>query len=75
MTGIAQILAKISMASEPVEALRSAVLSQGGFWPDLQTGLGIFEVQLFGVVGIGPSQSAAVDDWIVQASERLRGSL
>ncbi|WP_044037311.1 hypothetical protein [Octadecabacter arcticus] len=75
MTGIAQILAKISMASEPVEALRSAVLSQGGFWPDLQTGLGIFEVQLFGVVGIGPSQSAAADDWIVQASERLRGSL
>jgi hypothetical protein len=75
MTGIAQILAKISMASEPVEALRSAVLSQGGFWPDLQTGLGIFEVQLFGVVGIGPSQSAAADDWVVQASERLRGSL
>jgi len=75
MAGIAQILARISMASEPVEALRSAVLSQGGFWPDLQTGLGIFEVQLFGVVGIGPSQSAAADDWIVQAGARLRGSL
>jgi hypothetical protein len=52
--------------------MRSAVLSQGGFWPEQQPTSGLFEVQLFGVVGIGPSQAAAVDDWVVQAKAYLR---
>jgi hypothetical protein len=67
MTDIAQVLSKVSTAADPVDGLRSAVLSQDGFWPAQQTGIGIYEVQLFGVVGIGPSQAAAVDDWVVQA--------
>ena len=69
MTDIAQVLSKISGATDPVDVLRAAVLSQDGFWPAQQTGVGIYEVQLFGVVGIGPSLSAAADDWIVQAKE------
>jgi hypothetical protein len=74
MTDIAQVLSKLSGAVEPVEVLRSAVLSQNGFWPAQQTGVGIYEVQLFGVVGIGPSQAAAVDDWVVQANTYVRAA-
>jgi len=72
MTDIAQVLSKVSAVADPVDVLRSAVLSQDGFWPAQQTGVGIYEVQLFGVVGIGPSLSAAADDWIVQAKEYVR---
>jgi len=74
MTDIAQVLSKVSAAADPVEILRSAVLSQDGFWPTQQRGAGIYEVQLFGVVGIGPSLSAAADDWIVQAEEYVRAA-
>ena len=74
MTDIAQVLSKESAAADPVEILRSAVLSQDGFWPAEQTGVGIYEVQLFGVVGIGPSQAAAVDDWVVQAKAYVRAA-
>ena len=74
MTDIAQVLSKVSAAADPVEILRSAVLSQDGFWPTQQRGAGIYEVQLFGVVGIGPSLSAAADDWIVQAKEYVRAA-
>jgi hypothetical protein len=72
MTDIAEVLAQLSGPDDPVVVLRSAVLSQGGFWPEQQPGSGLFEVQLFGVVGIGPSQAAAVDDWVVQAKAYLR---
>ena len=74
MNDMTQVLEDISKAPEPVEALRSAVLSQGGFWPDLGTGSGLFEVQLFGVIGFGPSQAIAADDWIVQARALVRKS-
>lgn len=74
MSDMTQVLADISTAPEPVGALRLAVLSHGGFWPELETGAGLFEVQLFGVIGFGPSQAIAADDWIVQARERLLGS-
>ena len=74
MTDIAQVLSKLSGANDPVDVLRSAVLSQDGFWPAQQTGVGIYEVQLFGVVGIGPSLSTAADDWIVQAKEYVRAA-
>jgi hypothetical protein len=72
MTDIAQVLSKVSAAADPVDVLRAAVLSQDGFWPAQQAGVGIYEVQLFGVVGIGPSLAAAVDDWVVQANAYAR---
>ncbi|MDB4111162.1 hypothetical protein N9571_01195 [Yoonia sp.] len=74
MNDIAQLLSKISGAADPVDVLRAAVLSQDGFWPAEQTGVGIYEVQLFGVVGLGPSLSAAADDWIVQAKADLHAA-
>ncbi|NRP50618.1 hypothetical protein XMV201_002388 [Aliiroseovarius sp. xm-v-201] len=72
MTDIAQVLGEVSTAADPVDVLRAAVLSQDGFWPSQQVGVGIYEVQLFGVVGIGPSQAGAVDDWVVQANAYAR---
>lgn len=74
MNDIAQILSKLSGATDPVGVLRAAVLSQDGFWPAQYAGVGIYEVQLFGVVGIGPSLSAAADDWIVQAKAQLNAA-
>ena len=72
MTDIASILADVSRASEPVTVIRDLVVEQGGSWCDPAATSGIFEVQLAGLVGIGPSQAAAVDDWILQANEAVR---
>lgn len=72
MTDIASILADVSRATEPVNVIRDRVIEQGGSWCDPCTTPGIFEIQLAGLVGIGPSLTAAVDDWLVQANEALR---
>jgi hypothetical protein len=74
MTDIASILADVSRATQPVAVIRDLVLQQGGSWCDPSTNAGIFEVQLAGLVGIGPSQAAAVDDWIVQARQAMQAS-
>jgi hypothetical protein len=74
MTDVAQVLSELSGSADPVAVLRTAVLSQGGFWPEQPPASGLFEVQLCGVVGIGPSQAAAVDDWVTQAKAYLRTS-
>lgn len=73
MTDIASVLSQISQASDPVEALRSAILDQDGAWPN-ENATGLFEIQLHSVIGLGPSQQAAVDDWIVQARIRAKST-
>ena len=72
MTDIESILAEVNRATEPVEAVRDMIFERGGSWFIPETSSGIFEIQLAGLVGIGPSLSAAVDDWTVQANETLR---
>jgi hypothetical protein len=67
MSGITQILNQVNQAADPVETIRALVLEQGGHWYDPETSLGIVEIQLAGLVGIGPSVPSAVDDWILQA--------
>ena len=72
MTDIESILADVNRAAEPVQAVRDMIFERGGSWFIPETSSGIFEIQLAGLVGIGPSLSGAVDDWMVQANEALR---
>jgi hypothetical protein len=68
MTDITQILAQIAQAADPTEVIKANVLQEGGLWlkPGEQV-RSLVEIQLCGLVGIGPSVATAVDDWIVQA--------
>ena len=73
MAEMAQILAQVERAEDPLEVLKAQIEEDGGLWleADLQV-RGIVELQLCGLVGIGPTVSAAADDWILQARERTR---
>ena len=68
MTETAELVARLEQASDPVQTVREMVLAEGGIWveptPDIP---GIVEIQLAGVLGIGPSVMAALDDWLMQA--------
>jgi hypothetical protein len=67
MTVIEDILRTLEGASDPVAELRSRVLQENGLWFDPEEARGIVEIQLVGLVGVGPSVAAAVDDWVEQA--------
>jgi hypothetical protein len=71
MTDIVHLLSALESAQDPVETIRSLVLEHGGLWCDPEHATGVFEIQLAGLVGIGPSAASAVDDWKLQARARL----
>jgi hypothetical protein len=50
-----------------VAELRARVLQENGLWFDPEEVRGIVEIQLAGLVGVGPSVASAVDDWVEQA--------
>ena len=68
MAETAELVAQLEQASDPVQTVKEMVLAEGGTWveptPDIR---GIVEIQLAGVLGIGPSVKAALDDWMMQA--------
>lgn len=67
----AQILQQLRAASDGLAVARQIVLDRGGYWADDPPASGIFEVQILGLVGIGPSAETAVEDWIAQAEIAL----
>ncbi len=69
MTNIATMLAAVTQASNPVSVIRALVLEQGGAWADPENLSGLFEIQLAGLVAIGPTARAAVEDWNLQAQD------
>ena len=71
MTDIEDVLAEMAKAADPVDTIRHLVLAQGGTWTDAENATGLFDVQLAGLVGIGPSAATAVDDWLQQAKKTL----
>ena len=72
MSEIANILYEIAREADPVGVIRSWVLAQGGFWPEAEIQSGLFEIQLAGLIGLGPSVQAAVEDWVYQAKAHLK---
>jgi len=71
MTEIAAVLAQVQNAPDPVAAVKRLVLAHGGHWCDPENTKGLFEIQLMGLVGLGPSVAAAVDDWLMQAKDTV----
>lgn len=73
MEELQHILAQLERAKDPIEVIRAKVMQDGSQWVEPGKDLsGIFEIQLSGLVGIGPTVPAAVDDWILQAKARAR---
>ena len=73
MADIPQILGQLAQAEDPTEVIKAHVLQEGGLWlePGEQV-RSLVEIQLCGLVGIGPGVAAAVDDWIVQARHAVQ---
>ena len=71
MTEIAAILTQIEASKDPVATVRRLVLAHGGHWCDPENAHGLYDVQLMGLAGIGPSAAAAVDDWLMQAKDTV----
>ncbi|KGK99824.1 hypothetical protein [Thalassobacter sp. 16PALIMAR09] len=71
MTEIEAILAQIETSPDPVAAVKRLVLAYDGHWCDPENTKGLFEIQLTGLVGLGPSVAAAVDDWLMQAKDTV----
>ena len=71
MNEIAAVLAQIEQSTDPVATIRQLVLAHGGHWCDPENTKGLFEIQLMGLAGIGPSGAAAVDDWVLQAKDTV----
>jgi hypothetical protein len=70
MTDMDSILSEVAKAADPVAVIRKHVLAQGGVWADETPISGLFEIQLAGLIGIGPSAPTAAEDWIMQARQR-----
>lgn len=71
MDDIAPILQQLRAASDRLTTVRQIVLERGGQWQDDPPPSGFFEMQLLGLVGIGPSAETAVEDWIAQAEATM----
>ena len=71
MTEIAAVLAQVQNAPDPVAAVKRLVLAYDGLWCGPENAKGLFEIQLMGLAGIGPSVAAAVDDWLMQAKDTV----
>ena len=67
----ASVLTQLQEAADPVAFMRQLVLTHGGHWCDPENTKGLFEIQLMGLAGIGPSVGAAVDDWMMQAKDAV----
>jgi hypothetical protein len=61
------IVDQLRVVTDKVAMVRDLVLEHGGFWQDPENQTGLFEIQLAGLAGIGPSAAAAVEDWLAQA--------
>lgn len=61
------IVDQLRVVTDKVAMVRDLVLEHGGFWQDPENQTGLFEIQLAGLAGIGPSAAAAVEDWMAQA--------
>lgn len=68
---IALVLQHLRAASDQLTTARQIVLERGGYWADDPPPSGIFEMQLLGLVGIGPNAKTAVEDWIAQAEAAI----
>lgn len=67
------IVEQLRVVTDKVAMVRDLVLEHGGFWQDPENQTGLFEIQLAGLAGIGPSAAAAVEDWLAQAMTFLSG--
>jgi hypothetical protein len=67
------VLAQLTASTDVVDKAKELVRARGGNWTEPQGHLGLFEIQIDGVFGIGPTPTAAIDDWMSQARDVVTG--
>lgn len=67
------VLAQLTASTDLVGKAKQIVLERDGVWAEPQGHLGLFEIQIDGVFGIGPTPAAAIDDWMSQARDVVTG--
>ena len=67
------VLTQLTASTDLVGKAKELVMARGGIWTEPQGHLGLFEIQIDGVFGIGPTPAAAIDDWMSQARDVVTG--
>ena len=70
---LSDVLARLTASKNIVDQAKKLVLARGGAWTEHQGQLGLFEIQIDGLFGIGPTPAAATDDWMSQARDVVMG--
>jgi len=60
---VRNLLQTLRVADDSVQVMKAAVIQNGGVWHDQSPTPCLYEVQCYGITGLGPSHSSAVDDW------------
>ena len=68
---VRNLLQTLLVADDPVQVMKAAVIQNGGIWHDQSPTPCLYEVQCYGITGLGPSHSSAVDDWVNLAQEEV----
>ena len=70
---LSDVLARLTASKNIVDQAKELVLARGGAWTEHQGQLGLFEIKIDGLFGIGPTPAAATDDWMSQARDVVMG--
>ena len=70
------LIKEIMNSKDHISVVRQHVLKNGGFWNDTGTinKSAIFEINLYGVRGIGLGADEALKNWLVSARNSLENS-
>ena len=67
------LIKEIMNSKDPISVVRQHVLKNGGFWndTDVVNNSTIFEINLYGIRGIGLGADEALKNWLVSARNSL----
>jgi len=68
---VRNLLQSLRVADDSVQVMKAAIIQTGGVWHDQSPTPCLYEVQCYGITGLGPSHSSAVDDWVNLARKEI----
>ena len=71
LASVRNLLQTLHVADDPVQVMKVAIIQNGGVWHDQSQIPCLYEVQCYGVIGLGPTHSSAVDDWVQLAKKEI----
>jgi len=68
---VRNLLQALRVTDDSVQIMKAAVIQNGGVWHDQSPVPCLYEVQCYGITGLGSSHSSAVDDWVSLARKEI----